>query len=717
MKTPIHLIGYWICFCLILVSPVINAENFRVNVKAANVRTGPSTSYRISHVLARDEFVDVITRQQGWWNIRWGQDNTGWMAQKLLRVASADRSSRNLVRIKPAADLANPRFALIIGNSAYSVGQLSNPQNDANDMTDALQRAGFKVTQLINATQRQMERAIIQFGQLLNQNNKSVGLFYYAGHGMQLGSNNYLIPIDAQLAVEDDIKYESVNVGRVLDAMDRAANRLNMVLLDACRDNPFARRFRSSAKGLAQMDAPSGTLIAYATAPGNTAADGIGRNGTFTKYLLKHMQRPGEPIELVLKRVRSDVMHETNHRQTPWESSSLVGNFSFVEGDSVIDIMTPAAPKPLLGRVIINSEPQQAKIYINDIYEGQAPLTLLLDLGVVTIRGEKIGYESGQEKVRIRKGRELKVNLLLNEVDVVESVPVVPVVKYRDGEVFRDSLKEGSQGPEMVVIPAGSFRMGDIQGGGDKDEKPVHEVHIKSFAMGRYEVTVDQFRQFVLATDYVTDAEKNEGGKNGCYYYDNSNRGWHERISWRYPTFSQTDNDPVACISWNDAKSYIKWLNQKTGFTYRLATEAEWEYVARAGTRTKYSFGNNESDLCRYGNVVDLKAKEKFTNWKIVHCSDGYLFTSPVGKFLPNEFGVYDMYGNVWEWVEDCWHDSYTGAPGNGGAKTIDCTNYNKVMRGGSWLTYQRNIRSANRDEGSADDRWIIVGFRVSRTF
>jgi len=588
-------------------------------------------------------------------------------------VASADRSSRNLIRIKPSAELANPRFSLIIGNSAYPVGPLSNSQNDANDMTDALQRAGFKVTQLINATQRQMERAIIQFGQLLNQNNKSVGLFYYAGHGMQLGSNNYLIPIDAQLAVEDDIKYESVNVGRVLDAMDRAANRLNMVLLDACRDNPFARSFRSSAKGLAQMDAPSGTLIAYATAPGNTAADGIGRNGTFTKYLLKHMQRPGEPVELVLKRVRNDVMHETNHRQTPWESSSLVGNFSFVEGDSVIDIMTPSTPNPLLGRVIINSEPQQAKIYINDIYEGQAPLTLSLDLGVVTIRGDKKGYESTQEKVRIRQDRELKVSLLLNQVDVEQSTVEEPLAKHWDGEVFRDTLKYGGEGPEMVVIPAGMFRMGDIQGDGGDDEKPVHRVQIKSFAIGKTEVTFDEYDYFAEATGRKKSEDK----------------GWGR------------GNRPAINVSWYNAVAYTKWLSQQTGQKYRLPSESEWEYAARSGSQTKYSWGNeigrNKANCYGCGSRWD---NEK---------------TAPVVSFEVSGFDLSDVHGNVREWVQDCWNESYQGAPQDGRAwESGDCRR--RVLRGGSWDIEPWNLRLAVRSRDTTTNRWSNSGFRLART-
>lgn len=222
------------------------------------------------------------------------------------------------------------RLALVIGNANYKVGMLRNPVNDSNDIARVLRFNGFQVELLTNADQRQMEKAINRFGKKLRHG--GVGVFYFAGHGMQVNGVNYLIPVGANIEEEDEIRYESVNANRVLSKMQSAGNRINIVLLDACRNNPFARSFRSASRGLATMDAPIGTLIAYATAPGKTAADGIGRNGLFTGYLIKYIQKPQLPLTKLMMEVRKEVISASNGKQIPWEVSSLTGEFFFYGG-------------------------------------------------------------------------------------------------------------------------------------------------------------------------------------------------------------------------------------------------------------------------------------------------------------------------------------------------------------------------------------------------
>jgi effector-binding domain-containing protein len=219
------------------------------------------------------------------------------------------------------------RLALVIGNGAYQTAPLNNPINDAEDMAAILKKLGFKVILKKNADQRTMEDSIRYFGRQLR--NGDVGLFYFAGHGIQVEGRNYLMPVDAKIESESDVKYEAIDAGRILGKMEDAENRLNIVILDACRNNPYARAFRSDQSGLARMDAPTGSMIAYSTAPGEAAAEGPGRNGIFTKYLIQHMMTPNLSIEQVLKRVRIDVARQTNGRQIPWESSSLMGDFYF----------------------------------------------------------------------------------------------------------------------------------------------------------------------------------------------------------------------------------------------------------------------------------------------------------------------------------------------------------------------------------------------------
>jgi hypothetical protein len=220
-------------------------------------------------------------------------------------------------------------FALVIGNSSYKyISPLANPANDAIDIADSLKRLGFIVTLKINADQRSMENEIMQFGKKLRKG--GVGLFYYAGHGVQVSGRNFLVPIDANVESESDIKFETVEAGRVLGKMEDAGNGINIIILDACRNNPFVSKFRTSSIGLAKMEAPAGSILAYATAPGSVAIDGEGRNGLYTSKLLKYINYENLSIEDCFKKVRIDVMKKSNNQQVPWESSSLTANFYFV---------------------------------------------------------------------------------------------------------------------------------------------------------------------------------------------------------------------------------------------------------------------------------------------------------------------------------------------------------------------------------------------------
>ncbi|MEI6610517.1 MAG: caspase family protein, partial [Deltaproteobacteria bacterium] len=210
-----------------------------------------------------------------------------------------------LLAFLPCLSIAAPekRTALVIGNSDYEIGNLTNPVNDAVDMASTLKRLGFEVILKKNIRHRDMEEAIEDFGNRLKRG--GVGLFYYAGHGIQINGVNYIIPIGAKIKKESDVKFEAVDANRILDEMGNANNGLNIIILDACRDNPLARNFRSSNRGLAVISsAPEGSFISYATGPGQVAMDGEKRNSPYTAALLKYMNVPGLPIERVFKNVR-----------------------------------------------------------------------------------------------------------------------------------------------------------------------------------------------------------------------------------------------------------------------------------------------------------------------------------------------------------------------------------------------------------------------------
>ncbi len=235
---------------------------------------------------------------------------------------------RQLAQAGLANSTSSKRIALVIGNGAYTnAPPLKNPPNDARDMAATLKVLGFSVSSAIDADQRTMKRLIREFGLQLKGGGQ--GLFYYAGHGVQMRGRNYLIPANADITSETDVEDQAVDLNLVLGLMDEAQNGLNIVILDACRNNPFTRSFRSAGSGLAQVDAPTGTLIAYATSPGRVASDGTGRNGLYTSELLSQMRVSGIGVEEMFKRVRAAVQRQTTGQQVPWESSSLVGNFAF----------------------------------------------------------------------------------------------------------------------------------------------------------------------------------------------------------------------------------------------------------------------------------------------------------------------------------------------------------------------------------------------------
>ncbi len=289
---------------------------------------------------------------------------------------------------------------------------------------------------------------------------------------------------------------------------------------------------------------------------------------------------------------------------------------------------------------------------------------------------------------------------------------------------------------ELVLIPAGEFEMGSCESAEDtaaffnetygedlltasflKDEHPQHRVRItKSFYLGTYHVTRGQFRQFVADTAYKTDAEKGE--KPGAWGWnpDKKEFGFNEKYSWRNAGFEQTDEHPVVNVSWNDAVEFCNWLSKKESKTYRLPTEAEWEFACRAGTTTRYYSGDDPETLAKVGNVADAAAKAKFPEWKYtIKANDGYVFTAPVGKFKPNAFGLYDMHGNAWQWCAD-WYGAEYYAESPADDPTGPDTGDDRVLRGGSWGRGPVSSRSARRFGFAPDDRDYVTGFRVART-
>ena len=283
-----------------------------------------------------------------------------------------------------------------------------------------------------------------------------------------------------------------------------------------------------------------------------------------------------------------------------------------------------------------------------------------------------------------------------------------PVALRKAGPKAGDRFRDCAECPEMVVIPAGSYRMGSPshEQGRHKGEGPVHGVTISApFAIGRHEVTVAEFGRFVDETGY------SEGS---CIIVSRAGRDWRDP-----GYFGQSGRHPVTCVGWEDAQAYAAWLSRQTGEEYRLPSESEWEYAARAGTATARYWGKGESGQCRHANGADASLKERYSDWHspVASCRDGHVHTAPVGSFAANGWGLHDMLGNVWEWTEDCWHESNAAAPSDGSAwedgygAACDW----RIYRGGSWYDRPSNLRAAYRRGVNIEFPYDLHGFRVAR--
>ena len=295
------------------------------------------------------------------------------------------------------------RVALVIGNAAYQyTAPLTNSLNDAQDMARVLKDLQFQVILKTNATLDTMADAVFTFGEQLKGG--GVGLFYYSGHGLQVKGENYLIPVDANIGREDDIKRKIINAREVLEKMDEAKSHLNLVFLDACRNNPFPRSIRAVSRGLASMSAPTGTLLVFATNPDNVASDGKDRNGTYTKHLLQYITQPGLEVGMLLRRVRTAVREETGGQQVPWENGSIEGEFYFNAmsgGPSVTPLASsPPTPSPSTGtQVAVGVYPQQSQAPPATIVGNDGAAMVLVPAGEFIMGSEEYSDEKPRHQV------------------------------------------------------------------------------------------------------------------------------------------------------------------------------------------------------------------------------------------------------------------------------------------------------------------------------
>lgn len=737
-------------------------------------------------------------------------------------LAQDSVSARNL-----GASATIRRVALVIGNDAYKhVPPLEKAGNDARAMGRALQQAGFETRTVLDANRSQMNKAINQFADDIAGG--GIGVFFFAGHGVQVNNQNFLIPIDLQdIQREADVADQGVSLQGLQDKLAEVRAKFSLLVIDACRDNPLpkkAGRALGGTRGLSQASSAEGQMVVFSAGANQQALDKLfdsdpHPNGVFTREFLPWLAKPGVSIRDAVQGVRSAVRaraKSVNHEQFPAIYDQAEGNFYFVEGTgqgssaqgTQVASLTPqfsgartreqiedelwdaikngdkasvfeeylkqypkgrylaqarvkiaklkaearqpaVAPAPTLAVPAKSADPETQfwnevrasgeRDYL-DAYLKQYPKGKYIALAKVELKKiderqqqeaqqaeqkaweqakadntatayvaylerypngghaalaqaarQKVQREAAErERLVAEQVKREQIDAALREeaehwkrADAASDSATVqgyldryPAGRYvaqarfklaevkkkevegpRPGKIFKDC----ADCPEMVVIPAGNFEMGSNSGG--SDEKPVHTVRIgKPFALGKTEVTQGQ---------------------------------WKVVMGSNPSRFSSCGDDcPVDKVSWNDAQDFVRKLSQKTGKSYRLPSEAEWEHACRAGGTHTY---------CGSESVDSVAWSER---------NSGDRPHSVAGR-QGNAWGLYDMSGNVWEWVEDCWNGNYNGAPSDGSAWTSgDCGQ--RVLRGGSW--YEDPLRSAFRIRTSSGHRDYLYGFRLART-
>ena len=659
------------------------------------------------------------------------------------------------------------RVALVIGNTGYAIQPLRTSLQDARTMAGLLASMGFETITLENANGLQIRRALDDLNTRLGKN--GVGLFYFAGHGMQLMGDKVLLPIDAETESPVTVRQSGIDVNNIVQKMSFGRpGQPNLVILDVCLSNPFPHQASDNEHRPNKGSLHDQTLIAFSTSSGGLAFEGSDKHSIYTSELIRVMSEPGLTIDEIFARVRLAVSQKTGYRQNPWILSSLQTRLQLMSSAN-----TSAAPQHLtqvplsetamlsmLTRGILpkdgeaqyelefwqsikdSTDAADFEAYLETYPNGkfaplaksraerykkpapEKPALIITDMNTdyIVVRTANIRQEPSEKSKRLgelRKGSSIHVigqvsgdnwyqvksatgimgfvfGDLLEKPAPKPKVPPTPaprtVPKPATAPIAKptpaptptpkqtaspttdktEGIRDCPICPEMLVLPAGTVTMGEKRG--DRSERPVHKVSIKRpFAIGKYEVTIGQWNECVKA---------------GACSYKTAKGG-------------PTENHPVRDISWNDTQQYVRWLSQKTKQEYRLPTEAEWEYSTRANRQTRFWWG----DTLGTGNA----------NCK--DCGGKWDRSAPaeVDAFPPNPFGIYGTNGGVWEWVNDCWHKSYEGAPQDGSSwDKPDCRE--NVIRGGSWRNDASYVHSASRFKYDTNVRYLLNGFRVAKT-
>ena len=651
------------------------------------------------------------------------------------------------------------RLALVMGNDNYiSVSKLQKAGNDADAMARELKAAGFAVALHKDLNYRRMVKAIDAFIESITGGDEVV--VFYAGHGVQIKTGAHLLPVDIEAESESQIEKTAYGLNDLTEKLSEAKPAFTLVMVDACRDNPMKAKGRAvgNARGLNALEPPKGQIVVYSASRGQQALDRLSDNdsnpnGVFTREFITHMRTPGMRIEDMMREVQDSVeslAKSVRHEQRPAVYNEARGNFYFY-GPTTVQIQqggddseaqtwaaaqaansvaafqtyldlfpkgryagpakikldaikqslekpSPDAETDLWAEVKTTGTREYLEAYLKQYPSGRYVALARMELKKLDdaeeTKNAKLALEAQQAKQREEQQAQRIEQTVWDQARTADTVAsyATYLEKYPSGRFMSQAKaaksaaeallavaeysekarleaearwvareQVASINPEMVVIPAGTFVMGSNN---SPLEQPTHSVAVRSFLMGKTEVTQELWMSVM-----------------GINPSQNKGRAL-----------------PVDRVSWDDVQQFIAKLNQRTGQMYRLPSEAEWEYAARAGTTTEWSHGNNESALINYA-WYDGNSGRK---------------TQEVGQKLPNAFGLYDMHGNVWELTQDCWHETYAGAPTDGSAWTTGCAGNKLVVRGGSWFYWPAYLRSAFRFGGIRDTRYLDYGFRLA---
>lgn len=596
-----------------------------------------------------------------------------------------------------------------MGNAKYVNAPLKNPENDARDMAEALKGLGFEVVKGFNLTFEQMRQLLLTFYRTAKM--ADVAVVYYSGHGIEFAGENYFVPIDAQLQDPRAIRDEAHSMTRVLDRLEDTSTA-RIIFLDACRNSPFVNELtRSTGKyrglvgrGLGSIKSNAGAYIAFATAPGEVAYDGLpgARNSPFTAALTSHLKRPRNDLNGMMDSVRRSVVRATDGRQVPWASTSLLDSFYFGKrkqhSPTTVTDKAVQLPKEKhvehgrLWKVVkrLNSV-DYLKAFLDEFpnspFANKARVLILrihADATDGTKPNARVSAIGPTRQIGPANQNDFKPTSNSSLAHIITELNTASELK-NGPSYFRDC----ETCPEMIELPTGSFLMGATERelGREPGEPPQRKVHILSpFSIGRFEVTTAEYRKCVE--------------ESAC-----ENVGLPSRKELSRMSQILEKRQPISGVSWNNARQFVVWLSRKTNKNYRLLSEAEWEYAARAQSQTRFSWGDEPDG-------------------KKAHCSDCLPkltgdYIPLTGLFPPNFFGLSDMHGNLWEWTQDCLNRRTVDLrrdqwPQASDANSGVCTH--RIVRGGSWANSSAKIRSAYRLASKPKLSGDLIGFRVARS-